>query len=408
MNKEHREKAAKSFAAYGQEFAPTLVQEDDNFFIMDWRDKNGSGNMATRYILDKKKGTLIITGDSGNCIATWHSRKKPEEIARYLNDEQYFIEKMQCTEYKYDYDWDDVLADLKELREEYLDYVRKGGFCDNDSHEITEEECMEDFHKMEMLLDEIHIDEHTRWPDDLIELFEKYNTDWWESSFSDLGRRVSFRIYQWIYGFQMGLEILKNKDEEEKTREVSVLQLYEIAGIRTVEIRKIRKALKQKTCDDCISRAEAIKETKALIRGNYDPEYIIETLKMLPPVTPKAEQKNEILFSKDICSSAWWKTQPEYGAAFIEKPLDEGLSVEEISNIYEKLSGTSAVPVEIQGDHSSAMGFINLTDAEYMNYDYTALEETVRNILNDMDKENKDNTYECPNNHGVTTIWLSR
>lgn len=117
---------------------------------------------------------------------------------------------------------------------------------------------------------------------------------------------------------------------------------------------------------------------------------------------------NEILFSKDICSSAWWKTHPEYGAAFIEKPLNEGLSVEEITNIYEKLSGTSVVPVEIQGDHSSAMGFINHTDAEYMNYDYTALEETVRNILNDMDKENKDNTYECPNDHGVTTIWLSR
>lgn len=42
-------------------------------------------------------------------------------------------------------------------------------------------------------------------------------------------------------------------------------------------------------CEDCISRREAIKETKALIRGNYDPEYIIETLQMLTPVTPNGD-----------------------------------------------------------------------------------------------------------------------
>lgn len=264
MNKVHREKAAKSFAAYGQEFAPKLIQEDDDFFIMDWRDKNGSGNMATRYILDKKKGTLIITGDSGNCIATWHSRKKPEEIARYLNDEQYFIEKMQCTEYKYDYDWDDVEADLKELEEEYLGYVREGGFKDNYGKEITEEDCIEDFEEMRSLLGEIRLAEESNYPKDLIELFEKYNTDWWEGGFSHIGQRVSFRIYQWIYGFQMGLEILKNKEED------AIIQL------------------KQQPCEDCINRAEAIKETEKLLRGNYDAEYIVETLKTLPPVTPKA------------------------------------------------------------------------------------------------------------------------
>ena len=51
------------------------------------------------------------------------------------------------------------------------------------------------------------------------------------------------------------------------------------------------KALEQQPCEDAISRKQALKETKALIRGDYNPEYIIETLKMLPSVTPKAEQK---------------------------------------------------------------------------------------------------------------------
>lgn len=212
MRREDREKAAKSFAAYGQEFAPTLVQEDDIFFIMDWRDKNGSGNMATRYILDKKKGTLIITGDSGNCIACWYNHVTPEQMAVYINSVQYFIEKIRCSDHKYEYDWDDVETDLKELEEEYLGYVREGGFKDNYGKEITEEDCVEDFEEMRSLLGEIRLTEESNYPKDLIELFEKYNTDWWEGGFSHIGQRVSCRIYQWIYGFQTGVEMLRGKE----------------------------------------------------------------------------------------------------------------------------------------------------------------------------------------------------
>lgn len=212
MKKEDRERARKSFASYGQEFAPTLVQEDDNFFIMDWRDKNGSGNMATRYILDKKKGTLIITGDSGNCIAAWYNSINPEDMAVYINSVDYFIGKIQCTEFKYEYEWTDVLSDLKALREEYLGYVREGDILDNKDNMITEEECEEDFDEMKELLYDINIDEHASYPEELVELFEKYSTDWWESGFSDLGKRISIRIYQWIYGFQTGLEILRGKE----------------------------------------------------------------------------------------------------------------------------------------------------------------------------------------------------
>ena len=45
----------------------------------------------------------------------------------------------------------------------------------------------------------------------------------------------------------------------------------------------------QQPCEDCISRKQALKKTKALIRGDYDPEYIIKALKMLPSVTPNAK-----------------------------------------------------------------------------------------------------------------------
>lgn len=34
-------------------------------------------------------------------------------------------------------------------------------------------------------------------------LLYKYYSDWWDSGFSTLGRRISDRIYLWAAGFQM-------------------------------------------------------------------------------------------------------------------------------------------------------------------------------------------------------------
>ena len=98
----------------------------------------------------------------------------------------------------------------------------------------------------------------------------------------------------------------------------------------------------------------------------------------------------------------------EYNIALKEKQLDEGLNREELNDLYDLVSGVDVIPIEIQGESSTAMGFINLTDAEYMDYDYTKLEEVVRSVLNDMDKENSDYEYEVENRHGVSTIYLSR
>ncbi len=98
----------------------------------------------------------------------------------------------------------------------------------------------------------------------------------------------------------------------------------------------------------------------------------------------------------------------DYGVALLEKPHDEGLSKDDVLFLFNKLSGVNAIPVEIQGENSTAMGFINLTDAEFMDYDYTELEKSVKEILNDMSRENESSSYECANKHGITTIWLGR
>ena len=207
MDKKWREWAKGTFALYQQEFDATLVFEDENFFIMDWRDKNGSGNLSTRYIVDKKKGDLIIKGDAGDCIASWFKPVSVENLVRYINDTGYFMEKMQCTTNKYTYNWEDVKEDLEDEKQEYLKMLRDGDITDT-----TEEELAEDFEQMIDILRDLPLSENCPYPDELTDLMSKYNPDWWEGSFSRLGQRIAKRIYLWTYGYQEGVERIRGRE----------------------------------------------------------------------------------------------------------------------------------------------------------------------------------------------------
>ena len=91
--------------------------------------------------------------------------------------------------------------------------------------------------------------------------------------------------------------------------------------------------------------------------------------------------------------------------ALWEKPHDEGLKLSEVTELYQMLpDGTEAVPVEFQGEYSTAMGFIDIETADRMDYIYTELEEYVKEILNDMDMESPDGRYMFA--HGGETVSL--
>lgn len=207
MNKKWREWAKDVFSYFDQNFDASLVFEDDNFFIMDWKDKNGSGNLDTRYIVDKKKGDLIIKGDAGCCIASWYNPVSVENLVHYINSTEYFIGKMKCSSYKYTYDHDDVEEDLEEEKQDYLKMLRDG-----DIYFATEEELEEDFERMKDILADFQIVEGGQYPEELIDLMSKYNSDWWESPFASLGCRISKRIYLWTYGYQEGVERIRGKE----------------------------------------------------------------------------------------------------------------------------------------------------------------------------------------------------
>lgn len=176
----------------------TVVQSDDKFSILDWRHISGTGDYYVRYILDIKRGVFFISGDLGDCIACWYNEVSPQNLARYISDIPYFVGKFQCASNKYCYRTEDIEADLNAIKQEYLD--------DIDSYNFTREEIEEDFDEMLTILEDINLGENSYYPDKLTDLMEKYNPDWWESDFVDVGKRIDQRVVLWAVGYQMALQ----------------------------------------------------------------------------------------------------------------------------------------------------------------------------------------------------------
>lgn len=179
----------------------TVFLENEDFLILDWRNKDGNGDYSVRYIVDCQKGNLLISGDLGYCIASWFNKVSPDNIARYVNDIQYFMGKFQCSSDKYDYRWEDIKSDLESIKEEYLE--------EHESYGESAYEIEEDFSEMLHLCEEMTFGENVPYPDDFVELAEKYADPWWESEFADIGKRISGRVYLWAVGYQMALKQIR-------------------------------------------------------------------------------------------------------------------------------------------------------------------------------------------------------
>lgn len=104
------------------------------------------------------------------------------------------------------------------------------------------------------------------------------------------------------------------------------------------------------------------------------------------------------------------KEEKEYNIVLLEKPLNEGLSIDEVICMYRMLSSTEALPVDIQiqGGYYRALGFIAQYNAELMSYDYSLLEGKVKEIIGDMGKEHLRREYEIEHKDGISTMFISR
>lgn len=85
-----------------------------------------------------------------------------------------------------------------------------------------------------------------------------------------------------------------------------------------------------------------------------------------------------------------------FGITLVEKPNVDGLTKAEVMEMYDQMNGDEAYPLEISGCETSAMGFITPEAAEILNYDYqeSGLNDFVAVILDDMNNESEDGTYE--------------
>lgn len=180
----------------------TIVTENDRYFILDWRREDDSGDWYINFIVDKKRGAFIVSGDLGDSIAVWYNPVTPEKLRDYIfNDVGYYIRKIQCASDLYVYDEDDIIADLKEQ-------------IDNDA-ENSYLETHDEFEDSSDLWE--NIEDHIRDSlygrdrfipsDDLIAIIEDFDPDYWEW-LHDCGKRIDGRVYIWAIGFHMAMEQL--------------------------------------------------------------------------------------------------------------------------------------------------------------------------------------------------------
>lgn len=201
MDKGIRKKCQERFA----EHKATLIQDTDRYLAIDWRNKDGRGDHYVNYILDKKRGSIIISGDLGDCIATWYNKLSVENLKQYIGDVGYFMKKFQCTSDDYTHDEDDIMNDIREQLEDFdiPEFVEeckaeyKFDFDDEDEFwQTIESEICDSIRGGRFVPTKT-----------LMEIIEHIDRDCFEWLYR-CGERIHHRVYLWAVGFQMACDQL--------------------------------------------------------------------------------------------------------------------------------------------------------------------------------------------------------
>ena len=202
--KEEWEKMYETAQRAFKDHRATLIQDSDRFTIIDWRKANGEGDYYCNFIVDKKRGSLIVSGDLGDSIATWFSPVTVSKLKRYIfHDISYYMSKFQCTSDDYCYDEKYVFECLMEhlfgygedFEENLESYVSTSEFY---SIEEFKEEMMEEVNKS------IHDDDFIP-TERLCEIATDVYPDAWEGMHR-LGAQIKTRVYLWAIGFNMACD----------------------------------------------------------------------------------------------------------------------------------------------------------------------------------------------------------
>ncbi|WAW14762.1 hypothetical protein [Peptostreptococcus equinus] len=183
MNQSRIEEAKMSFKNH----KATLIQNTDRYTIIDWKNEDGSNNYYINFIIDKLRGNFIISGDLGDCIATWYNKLNIKNLKAYIKSIDYFISKFRCASNCYTYDYETLLDDLLKQYDMNIEDIEDIKYYMSDCYLN---------HKSGLIPS-----------GEVVDILGKYDSDWWET-FDYFGRDVDFRIFLWIVGFNMACEQL--------------------------------------------------------------------------------------------------------------------------------------------------------------------------------------------------------
>lgn len=196
-----REQARKNFKNH----VATVRVDENDIMVLEWRNKNGSSNLYIQYIIDKKRGFLSISGDLGDCNSCWYNPLKIDDMIRYTQNIGYWMGKFQATSEDYTYEQSDITNDLEEIKKYYIEH--KSDYTWEDK---SDEEIEEDFEEISFEL-EYNWEGGTRFAQDVIDIIEKYDSEWWDGGeWLRLGRRINPRVYIWSEGLKMAYEQMKS------------------------------------------------------------------------------------------------------------------------------------------------------------------------------------------------------
>ena len=207
MNEKKFEECRKSFETH----KATLIQDTDRYLIIDWRREDGSSNYYVNYIVDKKRGSLIVSGDLGDSIATWYNPVNSANLKNWVyNDIGYYISKMQCASDIYYCTGEDIAADIKSHISECDTDMLVSAYNEKVSPYIDVETEDELWEALASEADDCiyNASGDIFVPSDkIVDFCNEFDSDYYEWLYK-CGRRISPRVYLWAAGFYMACEQL--------------------------------------------------------------------------------------------------------------------------------------------------------------------------------------------------------
>lgn len=187
----------------------TIITQNDQFVCIDWKNENENNSKAyyIRFLLDKEAGNLIISGDVGSAIVSWHGSKTVDETVSLTKDIHYFASKFACASDTYTYYWHNVLHDLNEAKEEYC---KDHNLADKPDDHPYKEWVNNRFLRLQMALEAMEY-EGQHYEEPVIIALQSIRSDWRDTNLAHLGRRISDRVWFWAIGWQMAVAQVRNQ-----------------------------------------------------------------------------------------------------------------------------------------------------------------------------------------------------